>query len=226
MHFVTPIQWGNWKYACHVNCHCPESVQARGQRVKMFSAALQVLQESLMRACQSAEIQRCWKTGRRASPRRAVRHFFANIPQLNVSRGETHYETLPSLWVWIKNVTGACASVFKCALLILKECPQSTQSSVTASKPQCKYHLSRAAILRGHASEQIPTSHVHFTSPFQLVCHPPRQLERQENYTPSAEIWLIARGSCVPKCEKAYLFSSKRSRGSVSLSTRRCETGY
>ena len=68
MHFVTLIQWGNWKYTCHVNCHCLERMRARGQRVKMCSGALQVLQESLMCACHSVAIRGCWKTGRRASP--------------------------------------------------------------------------------------------------------------------------------------------------------------
>lgn len=48
-----------------------------------------------------------------------------------------------SMWqgrVWV------CLSV-PCSF---EECPQSTQSSGTASKPESKYHLSRAVILRGH----------------------------------------------------------------------------
>lgn len=71
----------------------------------------EVSQEACIRSLMCA----CLRDKDAANLGRGIRHLWAHIPQLNVSRGETHYETPLSPWVWIKHVTGACA--FKCALI-------------------------------------------------------------------------------------------------------------
>lgn len=91
----------------------------------------------------------------RTKPWQGLGCLYMHIPQLNMSRGKTHYKMLLSLWGWVKLVTGVCFSV-PCSF---QECPQSTRSSRTASKLESKYYLSWTAILRGHAEEQIPLSH-------------------------------------------------------------------
>lgn len=71
------------------------------------------------------------------------------IPQLNVLRRGRHWDTQLSLWVWIKHVTGVCVWVCVHAPWSLEECPRSTRSSGTPSKPESEYQPGRALILGG-----------------------------------------------------------------------------
>lgn len=149
-------------------------------------------------------------------PHRGLRCLFTHIPQLNVSRRETHYEMLLSQWVWIEHVKGVCASVFKCALFIWgmsPVCPVEWSCIETGEQvsPQPSSDTERPRL---RADSYISHS-LHFTLLTRRSVFDREKLTCRELKVDASRKVHMCRCVAAPKFEK-HIFSFERSNETVN----------